>query len=169
MTVTIRKWRDGDRSEVARLFRAYISEIAADLSYQSFEEEVASLPSYYVPPHGGLWVADAGDRLLGCGALRPLEEPCTCELKRLYIAPELRGRGMATRFIEIISEFAYMAGHAEMRLESLPTMVDAQRLYLKLGFEFTSAYMHSPIPGTVFMRRMLAREPRLLGTDGVDM
>ncbi|UDF04983.1 GNAT family N-acetyltransferase [Asticcacaulis sp. AND118] len=168
MNVIIRQWHDGDRSEVARLFRAYIGEIAADLSYQSFDEEVASLPGYYIPPFGGLWVADAGDRLLGCGALRPLAEPGTCELKRLYIAPEMRGRGIATRFIEVISRSACIAGYSEMKLESLPTMVDAQRLYLKLGFEFTSPYMYSPIPGTVFMRLMLAREARVLGVDGVD-
>jgi GNAT superfamily N-acetyltransferase len=66
---------------------------------EAIERVVAALPAPYLEPRGGLWVAWEGAEALGCVALRALA-PATAELKRMYVRPEARGRGVARRLSE---------------------------------------------------------------------
>src|SRR6516162_7547851 len=80
-----------------RLFRTYAQEYAASIAetlcFQGFDAEVAGLPGRYAPPAGCLLLAVRGDRPVGCVAMRDLGGG-TCEMKRLYVAPEARGQGV---------------------------------------------------------------------------
>jgi ribosomal protein S18 acetylase RimI-like enzyme len=87
-------------------------------------------------------------------ALRPLDE-ATSEMKRLYVHPSARGRGLASRLIERLMDEARALGYREMRLDTLPMMGDAQSLYVALGFRDIPAYYDTPIAGTRFMARAL--------------
>ena len=141
-----------DLPALTRLFRAYATSLPIDLGYQGFDGELASLPGKYAPPPGALLIArDANGDALGCVAMRPLETPGICEMKRLYVAPEGRGRGLGKALALAIIEAARTAGHSEMRLDTLPTMNDAQALYRALGFREIAPYYDTPIAGTVFM------------------
>src|SRR3954452_4831962 len=86
--------------QARRLFRAYAAEfagsIAESLCLQGFEAELAGLPGRYAPPSRCLLLATEGGTPVGCVALRDLGEG-TCEMKRLYVAPEGRGRGVGRR------------------------------------------------------------------------
>lgn len=141
-----------DLPAVASLFRAYAQSLPIDLGYQGFDDELASLPGKYAPPLGALLIArdDAGEAL-GCVAMRPLDEPGVCEMKRLYVAPAGRGKGVGRALAEAIIDAARAAGHREMRLDTLAHMAEAQALYRALGFVEIGAYYDSPIPDTVFM------------------
>jgi len=83
--------------------------------------------------------------------MRPLDEPGVCEMKRLYVAPAGRGQGLGKRLALAIIEAGRVAGYREMRLDTLATMHDAQRLYRALGFIEIGAYYETPIENTVFM------------------
>ncbi|HRK17484.1 MAG TPA: GNAT family N-acetyltransferase, partial [Hyphomicrobiaceae bacterium] len=73
-----------DVRAVADLFRAYAASLSVDLAYQDFESELAGLPGKYAAPHGALIPARASDgKPIGCVALRPLDAPGHCEMKRL--------------------------------------------------------------------------------------
>ncbi len=61
------------------------------------------------------------------------------------------GRALAVAAIDA----ATRAGYRTMRLDTLPAMISAQGLYRSLGFEVTPAYYDTPVPGTLFMRKML--------------
>lgn len=105
-----------DLPAITQLFRAYAASLPIDLGYQGFDGELASLPGKYAPPAGALLIArDASGAALGCVAMRPLDEPRVCEMKRLYVAPAGRGQGLGFQLARVIIEAARAAGHREMR------------------------------------------------------
>ncbi len=143
---------------VASLFRTYEAALEVNLSYQGFEEEVMSLPGLYAPPDGTLLLAVSPQaNPLGCVAVRKLAEPGACEMKRLYVKPYTRGTGLGRELAVAAIDAAIRAGYRTMRLDTLPSMVSAERLYRSLGFEATSGYYDTPVPDTLFMRKTLAQ------------
>jgi len=140
-----------DLPAITQLFRAYAASLPIDLGYQGFDGELQSLPGKYAPPRGALLIArDADGAALGCVAMRPLEDG-VCEMKRLYVAPEGRGKGLGKQLALAIIEAARAAGYRDMRLDTLSSMHGAQALYRALGFVEIGAYYDTPIEGTVFM------------------
>ena len=143
----------GDAAGIAacrELFREYQRSLGIDLGYQDFEHELATLPGKYAPPRGRLLLARAGGDLLGCGALRPLDDG-ECEMKRLYVRPAARGTGLGRALAARLVAIAREQGYARLRLDTLPAMGPAQRLYEGLGFRDTPAYYDTPVAGTRFM------------------
>lgn len=147
---------EADLADVIRLFRAYAESLPVDLAYQGFEAEMAAMPGKYAPPKGVLLIArnDAGGAV-GCAALRPIEPPGTCEMKRLYVTDEGRGQKLGKRLVDRLFDEARRIGYREMRLDTLPSMLDAQALYRRFGFELMDSYYDTPVAGTVFMRKAL--------------
>jgi ribosomal protein S18 acetylase RimI-like enzyme len=147
-----------DLEATVRLFNAYASSIGVDLGYQDFDTELATMPGKYAAPAGELLLAR--DRLgepAGCVGLRPIERDGCCEMKRLYVAPGARGLGLGEALVDAIIREAARIGYGEMRLDSLPTMVEAISLYRKAGFVSTGPYYETPVAGTLFFVRALAR------------
>ncbi len=144
-----------DIGAIADLFRAYAASLPIDLAYQDFSAELAGLPGKYAPPAGELFLARDGSGVpIGCAAFRPLQEGIA-EMKRLYVAPEGRGQGLGRLLADLVLEQASQAGYREIRLDSLPSMLEALALYRSCGFEEIGAYYDTPIEGTVFLRRLL--------------
>lgn len=147
-----------DFVDAAALFRAYQVGLGLDLSYQDFAAEIATLPGRYVPPGGALLLAlDLAGERLGCAALRPMDRPERCEMKRLYVAPAGRGHGLGRRLVTALIAEARRIGYRDMWLDTLPTMAAAQQIYAATGFEPAGAYYESPVAGTVFLRLRLDR------------
>jgi ribosomal protein S18 acetylase RimI-like enzyme len=152
--------RSRDEIEAVRhLFREYAHSLGIDLSFQHFEEEVVTLPGEYGPPRGMLLVAQVGDATAGCVALRVLD-PYICEMKRLYIRPAFRGRGIGEALAHAVIAEARRLDYDCMRLDTLPSMTSARALYKRLGFVEIPAYRFNPIEGTSFLELRL-RPPRL--------
>jgi ribosomal protein S18 acetylase RimI-like enzyme len=144
-----------DLAAARRLFRAYSDWLAVDLSFQDFEQELATLPGVYAPPQGRLLLAKVGGEAAGCVALRPLE-PDICEMKRLWVEPGFGGAGLGRELALAIIQAARDAGYRRMRLDTMPTrMPAAQRLYGTLGFREIPAYYHNPLDGVVMLELAL--------------
>jgi len=140
---------------VAReLFREYASYIGIDLSFQGFEEELASLPGKYAPPGGTLILARTDGSPCGCVALRPID-PGTCEMKRLYVRPQARGHRIGAELVRRVIEAAEAGGYQAMRLDTLQTMQGAIALYESFGFRDIQPYIYNPLPGARFMEKSL--------------
>lgn len=136
------------------LFREYQQELGMDLCFQNFEAELAGLPGKYARPEGRLLIAWKGDAALGCVAVRPLHDE-VCELKRLFLRPAARGMGAGRLLTETALEEARQAGYRRIRLDTLPQMGAAIRLYRDLGFQEISAYTTNPVPGALFLEKNL--------------
>ena len=139
-----------DIAPTRRLFEEYAASLGIDLCFQGFEEELATLPGSYAPPAGRLLLAWHGNEIAGCVALRRLEQE-VCEMKRLYVRPAFRGRGVGRMLAEGITREARIAGYRRMRLDTLPTMVNARELYRQLGFREIPPYRSNPVEGTFFL------------------
>jgi len=146
--------------ETARtLFREYEKSLGISLCFQNFVEEVAALPGAYAPPEGRLLLATVGDAAAGCVALRKIGEGIG-EMKRLYVRPAHRGTGLGRRLTEALLDEARSMGYRAIRLDTLPTMKEAQALYLSLGFTDIPPYNDHPLEGTRFMELRLKAGPR---------
>jgi len=137
--------------QARQLFRDYQAWLQIDLCFQNFVAEVAALPGHYAPPDGRLLLAYEGQALAGCVALRKFSED-TCEMKRLFLREQFRGRGLGRKLIEAIITEAKQIGYRHMRLDTLPPkMNDAIALYESHGFKQIAPYYENPVTGAVFM------------------
>jgi putative acetyltransferase len=131
------------------LFREYERFLDVDLCFQRFEDELAGLPGKYAPPEGALLVALEETEVCGCVALRRLEFR-VCEMKRLFVRPAHRGRGLGRALAEAIIGEAYAKAYVAMRLDTLAQLNEAIRLYERLGFCKIAPYYHNPLPGVSY-------------------
>jgi ribosomal protein S18 acetylase RimI-like enzyme len=145
---------------VRALFEEYAAWLGIDLGFQGFEEELASLPGEYSAPGGALFLAVDGEDRLGCVGVRPLEWPRIAELKRLWVRPGGRGRGLGASLSRAALSFARDAGYERVRLDTLPTMVSARRLYEALGFREIEPYRFNPVEGARYMELDLRQPPQ---------
>jgi len=137
------------------LFLEYAKSLGFSLCFQNFDDELRSLPGDYAPPPGRLLLAEYQGQVAGCVALHKLADD-TCEMKRLYLRPEFRGKGLGRALaVRIIAE-ARAIGYQRMRLDTVePVMKDAVAMYRQLGFREIAPYCNNPIAGALYMELLL--------------
>jgi ribosomal protein S18 acetylase RimI-like enzyme len=138
-------------AQARELFLEYAQSLGFSLCFQNFDKELAGLPGDYAPPAGRLLLAEWEGQLAACVALHKLE-PDTCEMKRLYLRPQFRGKGIGRTLAERIIAEARQIGYRRMRLDTVePVMKDAVAIYRKLGFKEIAPYCPNPIAGALYM------------------
>lgn len=155
--VTIIQAETAEHISTAReLIVEYATWLEFNLCFQGFEDEMWSLPGKYAPPAGRLLLALWDGRPAGVIALRALEDPGLCEMKRLYVRPEFRGYGIGRILAERAIGEAAKLGYTRMRLDTIPGKMDhAIEMYRELGFAETVPYYNTPVGHTLFMELAL--------------
>lgn len=148
--IEIRTADDAEALEIARrLIRAHFAAHSTAHDPESSEAIVTALPKPYVPPRGGLWVAFVDGVGSGCAALREIDSE-TGEVKRMYVEPEMRGKGIARTLALHVMHQARAMGYRTLRLGTLRSMRPAQELYESLGFKSIPPYRPIEFGDTVF-------------------
>jgi len=139
---------------VRDLYKEYASSLSFDLDFQNFKDEINNLPGDYSEPSGAVLLAKLDEEYTGCVALRKIDD-ISCEMKRLYVKPHCRGKGIGKGLSIKIISIAKEIGYSFMRLDSVSEMRDAISLYRALGFYEIEPYRHNPIKGAIFMELKL--------------
>ena len=151
--------------QVGALFREYAdtpdydAAFAESLAIQDFARELAELPGAYAPPRGRLLLALVDGEPAGCVALKAHGTGDVCEMKRLYVRPAFRALGLGRALVEALIAEARAAGYRAMRLDTLPSMRAAQRLYRTLGFYEIRPYSEHSVAGALYFERRLDAPP----------
>ena len=138
------------------LFQEYAESLGFDLCFQNFARELDYFPGQYSAPAGRLYLARYGNQVIGCVGLRYFEKGI-CEMKRLYVRPNFRGKQAGRALAEASIRAAADIGYDCMRLDTLPSMESAYKLYRSLGFGPIEPYRHNPIEGAIYMELKLKR------------
>ena len=147
-----------DTADIKELFGEYMEmlferdpEFRKILCFQGYGEEVEHVNEVYGPPGGRLYIARAGGRAAGCIALKRINR-MECEMKRLFVRPEFRGRGIGKALVDLIIKDAGEIGYETMLLDTMPVLEEAINLYENAGFYRVPAYNDNPADGTIFLR-----------------
>jgi GNAT superfamily N-acetyltransferase len=154
--VLVQPQSEADWSDARTLVQEYADTLGVDLSFQDFANELRQLSAEYAPPLGAFFLATEGAERLGCVGLRQFSEG-VAEIKRLYIRPAARGRGLGRTLAQAAVAAGQRLGYRRLLLDTLPSMREAHALYASLGFKPVEAYRFNPVPGTAFLALELTR------------
>jgi GNAT superfamily N-acetyltransferase len=141
---------------VRELMLEYAAAMNFSLCFQNFDEELRTLPGKYAPPSGRLLLADWDGQIAGIVGLRAIEDAGVCEMKRLYVRPDFRGKSLGRTLANHVIRQAAEIGYKQMRLDTIQGIMDpAIRLYRELGFHEIPAYYSSLVRETLFMELAL--------------
>jgi putative acetyltransferase len=123
-----------DQAALVALIREYAAWLNMDMSFQNFDEEMAQIDKAYSLPKGLLWALQDGDNLVGCVGFKRLDE-ATAEVKRLYVQPAYRGQLWGQKLMDVVVGTTGQLGYQRLVLDTVPQTIDAQRLYVRMGFK----------------------------------
>jgi ribosomal protein S18 acetylase RimI-like enzyme len=148
----------GEREEISILFSEYTDMLTANdesfkkyLDIQHYDEEISHLESKYGMPDGRLYLIYCDRKLAGCIGLRKIDNQ-SCEMKRLYVRPEFRGKKLGNILVEKIIADAREIGYSYMLLDTLPFLQSAICMYKKFGFYEIESYNNSPMDTSIYMK-----------------
>ena len=139
-----------DTASVLSIWREFIANSPVNLDYQGNDAELMKLPGKYAEPGGCVLLADEGGQIEGCVAFRKVTAQI-CEMKRLYVRPEARGRHLGYELVDRLIAEARMVGYREMRLDVMEKSLSARRLYRAFGFIAAEPVSFNPVPGASFL------------------
>jgi len=144
----------GEFKHGEKLFLLYAGSLNVDLSFQNFTDELKTINKQYNKPGGALLIAYNGEDAIGCAGLRMINSE-VAELKRMFVLTEYNGQGIGKKMLGIIIDIARELKYKKIKLDTLPGMIQAQRLYRSFGFVDIASYRFNPVEGTVFMEKEL--------------
>jgi GNAT superfamily N-acetyltransferase len=135
-----------DAGDGALLERAMVAEMAE--LYDGFDISSEGMPKAgpqeMNPPSGRFLVGYEDDRPICCGGIKRLDDE-SCEIKRMYVVPDARGRGVAKALLRALEDRARAAGYLYTKLDTGPRQAGAQRLYESVGYAPTENFNGNPV------------------------
>ncbi|MGI3781497.1 MAG: GNAT family N-acetyltransferase [Janthinobacterium lividum] len=139
------------------LAQAMAAEIA--VLYDGLDQNGADMPKAgpreLGPPGGGFWVGYVDGSPACCGGVKQLPDPGTCEIKKMYVVPAARGRGVAHQLLAFLEGRARTLGYTAARLDTGEHQHDARHIYESTGYVEIPNFNDNPV-ATYFAEKTLA-------------
>ncbi len=134
--VWIRPYLGVDQTQVRTLVTRVLGEFELELDPHGTDRDLEDVEDAYRRGGGEFWVVEqSGGWIVGtCGVWPDPEDRRRCELRKMYLDPSLRGRGMGSQLLDIALDHARAAGFRRMELETHHSMTTAMVLYEGAGF-----------------------------------
>lgn len=146
-SILIREIQKGDNVQIANVIReVFISEDYPKTGTAFADSQLDFMFEAYDKPRSTYFVVEINRKIVGGAGVSQLENSndTICELQKMYFLNEARGKGLGLQIIEKCIATATVLGYKKCYLETLPEMLVAQNLYMKVGFE----YLNSPLGNT---------------------
>nr|WP_286339460.1 GNAT family N-acetyltransferase [Ferrimonas sp. YFM] len=143
MMMKIREICAKDNSQLAEIIREVLAEFGADRPGFAWQDpELDALSLAYQNEGYRYWVAELDGRIVGGAGIAPFQchWPATCELQKMYLSPQCRGKGIGQALLDTALSYAEGQGYHHCYLETFEPMVQARKLYESKGFE----RLHAP-------------------------
>lgn len=137
-----------------QLFLQYIQSLDFELNFQDVNRELAEIAIEYNHPTGVLLLVNDGNKAIACAGVRKIDAN-VAELKRMFVDPQYRGRKLGQQLLQQALTAAKQLGYRFIRLDTVPAMHAAIKLYQSVGFYEIEPYRFNPIPGAIFMEKEL--------------
>ena len=146
------------KEEIKSLFNEYTemlirgdSEFKNYLELQNYDHETENLEEKYGLPYGRLYIVLCDGNISGCIALRKIDSE-NCEMKRLYVKPEYRGKNIGALLVKNIINEAREIGYKHILLDTLPFLQTAMEMYKRYGFYEIESYNNSPMDNLIYLK-----------------
>ena len=143
----IRPINESDNKHIAIILREVLIEMDIPKIGSAYEDpEIDKMYESYQSNRSIYFVVEENDKILGGAGINPLKDGDSdiCELQKMYFHKSIRGRGIGDKIIELCLNFAVESNFKKCYIETMPNMVNAQKLYLRKGFY----YINNPLGNT---------------------
>ena len=143
----IRPIIESDNKPLATILREVLIEMNIPKIGSAYEDpEIDNMYNSYSSARSRYFIVEENGEILGGAGINPLRDgrPDVCELQKMYFHKSLRGRGIGYKMIKLCLDFAIKSNFKKCYIETMPNMINAQKLYLKKGFK----YIDEPLGNT---------------------
>ena len=143
----IRPINESDNKHIAVILRQVLIEMDIPRKGSAFEDpEIDKMYESYQSNRSIYFVVEENNKILGGAGINPLRDGDSdiCELQKMYFHKSIRGRGIGNKIIELCLNFAVESNFKKCYIETMPNMLNAQKLYLRKGFN----YINNPLGNT---------------------
>ena len=143
----IRPINESDNKHISVILREVLIEMDIPRIGSAYEDpEINNMYESYQSNRSIYFVVEENNKILGGAGINQLKngDINICELQKMYFHKSIRGRGIGDKIIELCLNFAMESNYKKCYIETMPNMVDAQKLYIKKGFE----YIDNPLGNT---------------------
>ena len=143
----IRPINESDNKHISVILREVLIEMDIPRIGSAYEDpEINNMYESYQSNRSIYFVVEENNKILGGAGINQLKngDINICELQKMYFHKSIRGRGIGDKMIELCLNFAVESNYKKCYIETMPNMVDAQKLYIKKGFK----YINNPLGNT---------------------
>lgn len=130
----IRRFQPGDERHITYVIKTCYDEFGFTFDPEGYNRDCVQVAQYYAHERSAFFVLEVDGKIVGTGGFIPLNEE-RCELRRLYLLKEFRGKGLGREFFAYILQQAHAMGFKEMEIWSDKSLTDAHKLYERFGAE----------------------------------
>jgi putative acetyltransferase len=127
---SIRPWTAGDRIPAGRLIASFLLEYGLPWEPEGADRDVVEVERFYIETGGGFWVVHQGDTLVGTAGFYPVSRgDRAVELRKMYLIPSVRGRGLGTFLLQELEAEIQQRGFHTIWVETASVLQEAVKFY----------------------------------------